>query len=434
MTVHDPSNTTHDPDMTHHDPGETTIVSAKTPNLGLHGARIGSRELFGDLQYPVYLNHAAISPPSLPVRQNVAATLDGYAQQGLHQYTVEQARRDGVREDLAALLSVSADDVALVANTSTGVATIALCFPWQPGDTVVLLRGEFPTNVTPWLQAAQREGLNVHWLDAERFRLRPDDALVELAKVLAAGAALLAISAVQFSTGHRMPLAAIGRLCQEHGTQLFVDAIQALGGIELDAAALGIDYLAAGSHKWLMAPEGTGVLYVNPERAASLRPWTAAWMSHENAFEFLFAGPGHLQYDRPIQRTARFAEGGAPNVLGIAGMQASVGILRSLGIKQIAEHVQRWHDRVEGPLVNRGFVSARTSYVTGRSSILSFWPPNDTTAPQWSAALLKVGISCACPDGWLRLAPHWPNALEESEIVIAAVDKILAEGGPMPGS
>lgn len=395
--------------------------------------RFGQRDLFPTLQADVYLNHAAVSPPSLAVQEGVQAFMAGSAGEGVAWFDRAAAGRQRLRSALGRLLAVDPAHLALVPNTSAGVVDIALCLPWQRGDRILLFRGEFPTNVTPWQRAADRHGLELVWMDAERFRLDRRRALAELAAHLGAGIRLVAVSAVQFATGQRMPLAAFGALCAAHGAELFVDAIQWLGAMPLDAPALGIHYLSSGGHKWLMGPEGTGVLYVAPQCAAALRPEVAAWLSHESPVAFLINGAGHLRYDRPIVRAARFVEGGAYNGLGLAGLEASVALLERLGVAQIYQHVQAWIDAIEPALLARGFASARMADADGRSTILSLRPPGEASAPAWVAALAGQGVACASPDGWLRFAPHWPNALAETERVVAAVDNILAAGGPKGG-
>jgi cysteine desulfurase / selenocysteine lyase len=347
---------------------------------------------------------------------------------------VEVERRERVRSQLADLIGADAADIALVANTTTGVVDIALCLPWQRGDRVIVFAGEFPTNITPWQQAARRHGLELVWQQADDFRHNRDAALESLEAELKRGVRLVAVSAVQFQTGLQMPLAAIGALCHRYGAELFVDAIQAVGVVPLDVRALGVHYLVAGSHKWLMAPEGVAMLYVAPTSAAALRPEVAGWTSHDDAFAFLMRGGGELRYDRAIVQTARMVEGGAPHTLAIAGLQASVALVAQLGASAIYDHVQAWHDALEPGLIARGFVSARSAFASGRSGILSLRPPGADGAPAWAAALAALGVSASSPDGWLRFAPHWPSAIAECVYVLEVVDSILAGGGPTAGT
>jgi len=390
----------------------------------------GSRAWFPDLETRVYANHASLSPPSTAVRDAVRQTLDGYATQGMAWYREETARRERLRAALAGMIGAPAPDLALTANTTAGVLAVALCLPWRRGDRVLLFDGEFPTNITPWQQAADRHGLELSWLRAEDFRLDREHALQRLEDELKRGVRLVALSAVQFTTGQRMPLEQIGALCRRHGAELFVDAIQALGIAPLDVEALNIDYLASGSHKWLMAPEGVGVLYARAGAAERFDPAVAGWLSHEQPFAFLTDGPGHLRYDRPLQSGVRIVEAGTPNTIGAAGLEASLDAIAGLGIENIFSHVQAWHDAVEPGLIERGFESARMADASGRSGILSVRPEDPGTAPAWAAALAETGIACASPDGWIRLSPHWPNAHAEAETVLAAFDCIADQGGP----
>jgi len=138
---------------------------------------LGSRAWFPDLEPRVYANHASVSPPSQAVLQAVNRTQAGYARLGMAWYSEEVDRRERLRARLADLIGAAARDLALVANTSAGVLAVALCLPWRAGDRIVLFKGEFPTNVTPWQQAARRHRLELVWLDAEEFRLNRARAL-----------------------------------------------------------------------------------------------------------------------------------------------------------------------------------------------------------------------------------------------------------------
>lgn len=387
-------------------------------------AEPGSRALFPKLRFDVYANHASVSPLSSPVQAAVNEVMAAQAREGMNFFHAEVERRERLRTELGELIGASGADIGLVANTSAGVLAFAHSLPWQRGDRVLVLEGEFPTNVTPWQQAARRHGLELVWMTAEDFRLDRDHALERFEQHLSDGIRLVAISAVQFTTGQVMPLETMGTLCRRHGSELFVDAIQAAGIVPLDVTRMGIDYLACGSHKWLMAPEGVGFVYVAPEKVESLVPDMAAWISHEHAFAFLSGGPETLRYDRPFRQSARMLEGGTFNSIGCAGLKTSVELIQSIEVENIHAHVQQWLDALEPKLEQRGFESARMADSTDRSGILSVWPPDDRPAADWARALGEHGISCASPAGWLRFAPHWPNGLGEVEVVLEAIDAI----------
>lgn len=385
--------------------------------------QLGSRALFPDLQARAYVNHAGISPPSAPVQRAVADALGRYAEEGAFAFPEFVARREALRARVAGLIHAQPHEIGLLASTTAAVVAVATCFPWRPGDRVVVFDGEFPTNVTPWQRAAALHDLLFEVLPTPD-PARPDAILERLSDALRRGVRLVAVSAVQFQSGLRMPLAEIGALCRTHGAALFVDAIQACGVVPIDVHALGIDFLACGTHKWLMGTEGAAFLYARDAPELSFRPHLAGWLSHENAIDFLFQGAGHLRYDRGFKRGPTLFEIGSYNTLGFVALQASLELLLELGIPQIFAHVQAYHDELEPELVARGFTSARATRPDLRSGVLSFRPPRDLDVVTLPARLREHGVVVAIPDGWVRFSPHWPNALDEVAHVVAAIDAL----------
>jgi len=391
--------------------------------MSSYAPHLGDRSLFPDLEARAYLGHAAISPASRPVQEAVAAVAASYARRGVGALEEWLPVRQRLRQGLAGLIGAQPEDLALLGNTTQGVLDVALCFPWQAGDRILCFQGEFPANVTPWQQVQDLYGLEVSLLPLSR--VPNPEVLPVLEAGLRGGARLVAVSAVQFQTGARMPLVEMGALCRRHGAAFFVDAVQAVGVVPVDVRAAGIDFLACGSHKWLMGLEGSGFLYVSPDRVAELRPRVAGWISHEDPFRFLAEG-GQLRYDRPIRRQADALEPGTGNMMGHVALEASVALIRSLGVEAIHAHVNAYLDALERGLQNRGFASFRS---VRRSGILSVLPPAGWSVRDLHQGLARRGVVCSTPDGLLRFAPHWPNRLDEVPLVLEAVDEILRQGG-----
>jgi selenocysteine lyase/cysteine desulfurase len=390
---------------------------------------LGDRSLFPDLRAIAYLNHAGVSPPSAPVRRAVTGLLDAYAAGGVQALGGVLEMRARLRQRLARLLGVAAEDVALTHGATHGIQAIALSLPWRAGDRVVLFHGEFPGNATPWQRAAEVFGLETVFVPLAPFEEGDAAGLAALEAVLARGARLVAVSAVQFRTGLAMPLAEMAALCRRHGAELFVDAIQALGAVPFDAARIGADYVAGGGHKWLMGLEGAGVLYVRKERAAALRPALAGWLSHEDPVSFLTEGAGRMRYDRPLRRDASVFEASSTAVMAQAALNASLGLILELGVDAIHRHVNGYLDALEPALAERGFRSHRAAEAGRRSGILSVTPPPGREARALRDALMQAGVNVAMPDGLLRFAPHWPNhAARELPPVLTALDIALRGG------
>jgi cysteine desulfurase/selenocysteine lyase len=388
--------------------------------------KLGDRALFPDLEGTAYLAHAAISPLSDPVRERIAEVANDYGRGGMVGFARWAPRLREVRQQLATVISAEPSEIAFVANTTQGVIDIAFGLPWRKGDRVVLFDGEFPANVTPWQQAAEEFDLELCWLSLDAFQRSVEEGLAELAGALDRGIRVVAVSAVQYKTGLRMPLAEMAALCHKYGAEIFVDAIQALGATPVDVS-WGIDYLSSGSHKHLMGPEGSGFLYVAERCASTLKPRLAGWLGHKDPASFLMGDEPRLRYDVPFTRGAQALEIGTSNVIGLAALGASIELLSQLGVPMIHAHLDAYLDLLEAGLVERGFRSHRAKAPALRSTLLSVTVPHDVRLSKLGAALRHRGVVCNTPDGLMRFAPHWPNAHEEIPEVLGIMDQVLAD-------
>lgn len=389
--------------------------------------KLGNRDLFSGLEPLVYMNHAGISPPSILVKKAVQTALLEYAKQGAAAYPRWAEQRMRLKGKLAKLIGAEGPEtLALVQNTTSGIISIAQCFPWEAGDAVVVFDGEFPSNVTPWQSAAQSFGLEVIMLDARAYAADADAELERLRKTLSsARVKLVAVSAVQFQSGFAMPLEKMSALCHAAGAVLFVDAVQGCGLVPIDVQALGVDFLAAGAHKWLMGLEGAGFLYASPRVSDALVPRLAGWLSHEEPIDFLFEGAGKLRYDKPIRKAIDFLQGGNLSCVSFAALEASLGPILTFGVETIFEHVQKIHDVIEEKALELGYVSHRAATPAGRSGSLCLSPPEGRDVVELYRGIVAQGVACAMPDGLLRFSPHWPNAVDEAEQVTLTLEHVL---------
>lgn len=388
---------------------------------------LGSRQLFPDLAWDAYLGHAAISPVNRATQAALTACVQDIAEQGAGAFLRWDLQRKRLREALAQLIGAEEEQIALTPGTTRGVTDIALGLPLQPGDVICTFEGEFPANVTPWQLAAERAGAEIRLLPAPDLSLSdPSGRLLEnLEAAFTDKVRCVAVSAVQFQTGFRMPLAEMSALCHRFGAWIFVDAIQALGVSPLSVEELGIDALVGGAHKWLLGMEGAGFLYVRPELRAHLQPLTAGWLSHEEGDLFLFRGAGKLRYDRPLKSTAQVFDGSSNNVAGFAALEAGLAVCTHLGPEAIYEHVQAYLDEMEPLWVERGFHSLRAERERERSTILSLAVPQGVQLSLLVQALRERKVMVSSPDGFVRLAPHFANSRQEMDVVVAALDEAL---------
>lgn len=389
----------------------------------MHVARLGDRTLFPSLTDRVYLNHAAISPVSAPVRERMMEVIDDYATRGVAAVHTWIEQRGRLRHVLAQLVNADASDIGYVLNTTSGIIRASMTLPFEAGDRVVLFRGEFPSNTTPWLQAAAHFGLEVVWLDADA--MGTPEGVEAFESLLTSGdIRLVAASAVQFQTGLLMPLAKMGQVCHEHGTWFFVDAIQGAGCVPIDVKSMHIDILVCGGQKWLMGMEGGAWMMIAKDILPQLKPVMAGWLSHEAPLDFLLNGErGLLDPFKPVRQSADAIEGGAQAAVVYAGLEVAVSLLLSIGVEHIYDHVLAYHDQLEPALVARGFKSMRHPQRVHQSGILSMETPSPVL--DWHVGLAERGIATSTPDGLLRFAPHWPNAIAEVDMILDAVDALM---------
>ena len=296
-------------------------------------------------QFPVtesliYLNHAAVSPLVRPAAEAMKRFADDGMLYGSIHYQTWLDTYEGVRRATARLVNAEPSEIALMKNTSEGIATIAMGLDWRSGDRIVAFEEEFPANQYPWQRLEKSKGVKITWLSVT-------DPLEKI-EAAAKGARLLAISFVQYLTGYRADIESIGEICHRHSVIYFVDAIQGLGVFPLDARACHIDALAADGHKWLLGPEGCAVLYISHALQEQVEPVEFGWTNVA----------GYNDYgarDMALRQDAGRYECGTLNTIGCFGLRASMEFLLEVGTDRTAPMIQALGDRIAEGVQRKGY-------------------------------------------------------------------------------
>ena len=217
------------------------------------------RAHFPHTEHQTYLNHAAVSPMSRTVRE----AIDAYVAERhgadpsapIENFDAFQSVMAETKERAAGVLGTDPGRVEFVPNTSAGLNVLARGLEWAEGDRIAVPDGTFPTNVYPFLNL-EDQGVAVDFVPTDEGAYTVDD----VEATLHPETRLLSVSWVHFLSGFRADLDALGALCETHDVLFCVDAIQGLGALRLDVEAAGIDFLASGGHKWLLAAQGVGLL------------------------------------------------------------------------------------------------------------------------------------------------------------------------------
>jgi selenocysteine lyase/cysteine desulfurase len=383
-----------------------TQNAAQTPT-STEELHVSYRHHFPVTETLIYLNHAAVAPLCRPAAEAMKWLADDACLNGSLHYDQWMASYDGLRVAAARLINASPSEIAIVKNTSEGISTIAMGLDWKAGDRVIAFKEEFPANYYPW-QRLEARGVQLTWLSIY-------DPLEKIAAALP-GARLLAISFVNYLSGHRVDLEAIGELCHQHGCFYFVDAIQGMGAFPLDVESCHIDALAADGHKWMLGPEGNGILYVRKSRQDSIEPVEFGWTNPANYADY-------SSRDMTLRPDAGRYECGTLNTIGCFGHRASLELLLEAGIDNVAAAIwQRAHELAQG-VQAKGYELMLEHKRESGSGIVSFRHP--VTDCRVIVSELKRNMITAAPrQGWVRMSPHFYTSPDDIQRVLSALPAV----------
>ena len=340
----------------------------------------------------IYLNHAAVSPlPERTARAMEAFTADAMCHGSVH-YLKWMEACQGVRTAAAGLMGCTPQEIALTKNTSEGLAVIANGLDWRAGDIVVAIQDEFPANYFPWLRL-ERRGVQLRWLDLKDGRIELDD--IDRA---CKGARLLAISFVQYLSGFRIDLGALGEICRRRGALLVVDGVQGLGAFPVDVKKSGVHALAASGHKWLLGPEGAAVLYVHRDLIPEVEPIEFGWTNVEGWREY--------SHEPDLLSDASRFECGTLNTIGCFGLRASLGLFLEAGIERIAARIHYLAGYILEGVTSNGYEVMTPRDESCGSGIVSF-RKKGVSSDDVVTRLTQRGILTALRFGWIRVSPHF---------------------------
>lgn len=356
-----------------------------------------------------YLNHAAVCPLPRRVRQAMCGLIDD-----VHCFGVEHWERwleacETVRFAAARLLNAKLGEMAFTKNTSEAISFFANGLDWNPGDEVVSVEGEFPANYYPW-KAQERKGVRLVLVTQAQGRVE----LESIVNALTPRTRVVAISFVQFLSGHRTDLQQLGEVCAERDILLFVDAIQGLGAFPIDVKQAKVSALAADGHKWLLGPEGSGLFFLRQELLDRIRPSTVGWMSVRDWKDF-------STRDLVWCEDARRFEYGTPNTAGIYGLGAALDLLGEVGIDTVSERILALTERLRRALLMQGHQVYGPTRRDECSGIVSF-TPRAHSAEEVTRFLHSQRVMVAVRGGKVRVSPHFYNTEREIDRLLELLD------------
>ena len=329
---------------------------------------------------------------------------------------LDVAKIEECRQRVQALINAeSPERIALMINTSDPLNIIASGLEWKSGDRILLHEAEFPANVWPYL-ALKRHGVEIDIIPQQLGHPTPQliaDSLTPRTKVVA-------LSEVQFLTGYRADIEAIGTLCRSKDILFVVDGIQAVGAVKVDVQQAKVDAYAAGCQKWQLGPQGTGWLYLTEELQSRIQPAHVGWLAVEHPWNF-------TDFHQPLASSARRYEGGTKNIPGLWGMEAALSILLEFGLEEIEQHILALTELLINGLQRMDGVRIVSPLSqTDRAGIVTIECAAAVDTKVVFERLLEREITISLREGKLRFSPHFYNTPSEIENAISALAEAIA--------
>jgi selenocysteine lyase/cysteine desulfurase len=325
---------------------------------------------------------------------------------------------DKLRGLWSRLYGGDADGYAVVPAASYALSSAARIMESQlkPGDQILVIAEEFPSNVLPWRRAAHETGAALQTVP------RPADSNwgAAILSAIDARVKVVAVSTCHWTNGARIDLEPIGAACRNNGSVLVVDATQTFGAMPFSMDSVQPDFLAAASYKWQLGPYGIGLFYVAP-RWRSSRPLEESWLARDNARDFTSLANYSDTY---MAGARRFDVGEKVTFTTLPGAIAALEQIEAWGVAQIADSLSAINATISSHLGRLGFglpdETQRCPHMFG--AVL----PATFKASNLVAELRKRDIFISQRGNSLRFAPHLHVDDHDVTRLLEALDELVS--------
>ncbi len=367
----------------------------------------GLRERFPIFEHTTYANSCSQGALSVDVRRAYEEYLAGWDEHGAEwEHWVERA--EAARAAFASLVSADPSEVAVTTSVSQAVSALVSALPLERGRAKIVISDlEFPT-VGQIAHAQELRG-------AEVVHVLPEDdgtiPLERFAEAIDERTALVCCTAISYRTGYRLDVAEVARLARERGVLCLADSYQAAGAVPLDVGELGVDFLTAGTVKYLLASAGLAFMYVRSGLHEQLLPTQTGWFADEDVFRMDVSdySPAH---------DARRFDSGTPPVPNIYAGLAGMGIVQEAGVEAIEAHVRGLVDELLAGLDELGATVVTPRGVGDHGPLVCV---RSTDPEGLVAALRERAIVTSSRDQSVRISLHLYNTREDVERILAAL-------------
>ncbi len=369
------------------------------------------------LQTNIYLANCSQGPLAQPVRAAIETFLDGWASLGMHWNAwVEEVER--ARAAFATLIGAAPEEIAVGTSVSQLVSSLASALVTDPQNTrrrVVSSAVEFPGVAHAWL-ALRKYGWDVEILPSDEQGLVSTH---RFAEAVNEATTLISVPHVCYAHGALTDLKTVVAAAHAQGTLVLADAYQSIGTVPIDVKASSVDFLVAGTLKYLLGTAGIAFLYVNPALLDRLEPSVTGWFGRINPHAF---DSTQLDYS---SGAARF-DLGTPPIINAYAARAGMELVLHTGVERIWERVEQLSGLVYelAPRLGLRILGPQQGTAKGATTALDAGSPE--RAYELEDQLRQQGIIVAARGRGVRLAPHGFTHDDELERALHVASRLLS--------
>ena len=360
------------------------------------------RNEFADFGNVAYLNTAFQGPLPLAAVRASQTALEWKAQPYRITDNLHFDLPDSVRGKLARLIGADPDEIAITTGASAGMAAIAAGIDWQPGDEVLVARGEFPLHFSSWL-SYQKAGKLTMKIFAPRGRFVTADDYIEH---IGARTRVVSASYVRFDDGARLDAARVAEACHRVGALFALDLSQCGGAMPLSMRALGADFAVCSGYKWLLGPYGTGFFWVKREATEKLSTGAIYYLALEGARNFHGLPLSDM---RPVPGARRWDAAETASFTNLAALDVSLDLLLRIGTERIAAHTAALVNQVIERLPKDRFTLASPAAAEQRGPYVCVAMQTPEETGKLHEKLRGENVFVSFREGALRIAPYIYN-------------------------
>jgi cysteine desulfurase / selenocysteine lyase len=372
------------------------------------------RQEWFEIEDATYLNLAAQSPMPKVAHRAVQAAIEWKKNPHHIPDSAYFEVPNRIRASIAKLIGGQPEEIALTTGASPGMSAVAYGLTWKPGDEVLTAKVEFPLQYATWKPMEAREGIIMKVVAPRERFLTADDFIAAMTPKTR----MISVSMVRFDNAVLLDAARLAAACHAQGALLLLDVSQCCGGMPLNVAKLGADFLVCAGYKWLLSPYGTGFFWAKNEHTANMRPGPFYWAAAEGAENFSALS---CENPRPVPGARRWDMAETSNYFNIAAMDASVQFVLRFGPETVQAHNRKLIDFLFERLPRDRCVPASPLDSAQRGPYGCFTARSPEKTAELYHKLVKEKVITSLREGNIRVSPHLYNTEQDIDRLIAAI-------------